>query len=182
MHITTLDIPGLFLITPTPRADVRGVFQKTFDAALFATHGMKTDLHEVFETESHKEVIRGMHFQMPPHACAKYVSVKHGSILDVVLDIRMNSPTFGKHLSIQLSAENQSTLYIPEGFAHGFKALTELAHTSYLQTAGFNAACDAGIHFDSFGMDWGVDNPIMSERDKALPAFTSFISPFSHQE
>ena len=110
MHITTLDIPGLFLITPAPRADVRGVFQKTFDATLFATHGMNTDIREAFDTQSHKEVIRGMHFQIPPHACAKYVSVREGSILDVVLDLRVDSPTFGQHLSLTLSAENQSKI------------------------------------------------------------------------
>lgn len=123
-------------------------------------------------------MIRGMHFQTPPAQHAKIVFCPVGEILDVVLDLRKNSPTFGQHFSQILSAENHLALYIPEGCAHGFRALTEGAMTFYLVSSVHNPAHDKGIRWDSFGFDWGAEAPVMSERDGSFPQMQDYDSPF----
>lgn len=180
MNITKLSIPGAFVITPARRQDVRGYLEKTFDAALFAQYGMNVMVREQFHTLSHQDVVRGMHFQTHPHECAKYVSVSIGMIDDVVLDLRVNSPTYGQYLMVRISAENRRIVYVPHGCAHGFIAREEGTCTRYLQTASYDPAYDAGIRFDSFGAEWGITQPIVSPRDKALPSLATFTSPFSY--
>lgn len=178
MNIAKLEIPGVFLITPALRQDSRGYLEKVFDARAYAEHGMCTNIAEQFHTVSHKDVIRGMHFQTPPHGCAKYVSVSEGAITDVILDLRIGSPTFGKHICVTISKANRAVIYIPIGCAHGFRVLEESTCTRYLQTSGYEPLCDAGIRFDSFGADWGIAQPTVSERDRTLADFRSFSSPF----
>ncbi|HXK38343.1 MAG TPA: dTDP-4-dehydrorhamnose 3,5-epimerase [Candidatus Paceibacterota bacterium] len=178
MRIETLQIPSIFLITPRLLTDNRGTFEKSFIASLFKSHGMDTEIQEEFASTSESGVIRGMHFQSPPMACAKYVSVTSGSILDVVLDLRRSASTYGTHITILLSAENHQMLYIPQGFAHGFLALEDKTVVRYLQTREFSPDHDKGIHFDSFGCDWQVSNPILSNRDKSHPPLSEFETPF----
>lgn len=176
--IKNLKIAGAFLISPDRREDLRGYFEKTFDAKAFKEHGMVVEIKEQFHTVSHKNVIRGMHFQSPPNECAKYVTVTKGEILDVILDLRVDSSTFGEYLTIPLSAVNGHVLYIPFGCAHGFISLQDETCTRYLQTQSFAGESDHGVRFNSFGMDWGVKNPIVSERDAGLPDFKTYESPF----
>ncbi len=119
-----------------------------------------------------------MHFQLPPHQHSKIVFCPHGAILDVIVDLRRDSPTYGQHFAEELSAANHKAYFIPEGCAHGFKALTEDAMTYYLVSSEYNKDADTGIAYNSFGFDWGVASPIISERDKTFPALGAWESPF----
>jgi dTDP-4-dehydrorhamnose 3,5-epimerase len=178
MHITELSIAGCFLIVPALRTDDRGHLEKTFDGKLFSEYGMNINIQESFHTISKKGVVRGMHFQLPPHDCAKYVSVSRGKICDIILDLRTESSTYGNHIEVEISSANRNIIHIPSGCAHGFLSLEDETCTRYLQTAGFSPSCDSGISFDSFGYKWPTPNPILSEKDRNLPALASFNSPF----
>ncbi len=158
--------------------DLRGSFTKVFHEDSLREKGIDFTLRENYYSISGKDVIRGMHFQTPPAQHAKIVFCPVGEILDVVLDLRKNSPTFGQHFSQILSAENHLALYIPEGCAHGFRALTEGAMTFYLVSSVHNPAHDKGIRWDSFGFDWGAEAPVMSERDGSFPQMQDYDSPF----
>jgi len=173
-----LPLRGAYLIKLPAFFDNRGVFTKTFQEHFFKEADIHFELKESYFSLSKKDVIRGMHFQTPPHHHAKIVYCPMGSILDVIVDLRKNSETYGKHYSTILSAENHMAYYIPEGFAHGFKALTENAMTYYLVSSEHSKEHDAGIRFDSFGMDWESDQPILSERDLSFEKMEDYITPF----
>lgn len=119
-----------------------------------------------------------MHFQLPPHQHAKIVCCPQGAILDVLLDLRKDSNTYGHFFSAELSAANHQALYIPEGFAHGFQSLTDNAMTLYLVSSAYQSDADTGILYNSFGMNWPGANQIISDRDLSFPAFTGWRSPF----
>lgn len=153
------------LITLPAFADDRGDFIKTFHDTTLRENGMDFTLKESYFSHSHKDVIRGMHFQTPPHHHAKIVYCPQGKILDVIVDLRKNSATYGQHFAHELSAENHLAYYIPEGFAHGFKSLEDNSITYYLVSSEYNKENDTGILYNSFGFDWGLDNPIISDRD-----------------
>ena len=119
-----------------------------------------------------------MHFQVPPFDHSKLITVISGRILDVVLDIRRNSKTFGKHFAIELSRDNKKSLYIPKGLAHGFAVLSEIAIAYYQVTSEYSQNLDQGIHFNSFRFDWPIQEPILSIRDQNFPHFNEFNSPF----
>jgi dTDP-4-dehydrorhamnose 3,5-epimerase len=157
---------------------MRGSFVKTFHETSLAKVGVEFTLRESYFSFSNKDVIRGMHFQLPPHQHSKIVFCPHGAILDVIIDLRKNSPTYRQYFANELSGENHMGLYIPEGFAHGFKALTDDALTYYLVSSEYNTAHDAGIRFDSIGFDWGISNPTLSARDLSFAAMDDFNSPF----
>ncbi len=171
-------LAGLYTIQLPHFEDARGTFQKCFHEGLFASAGIEFTLRESYFSRSAKGVIRGMHFQTPPAQHAKIVWCPAGKILDVALDLRKNSPTYGQAFSQELSEENHRAFYLPEGFAHGFKALTEGALTFYLVSSVHSPAHDAGIRWDSFGFDWGADVPVLSERDKGFGELADFNSPF----
>ena len=119
-----------------------------------------------------------MHFHLPPKDHAKLVYVTSGSILDVVLDLRKKSPTYGKYVQVELSQENHRMMYIPSGCAHGFLSLENKTCTVYLQTGMYSQKHDTGLLHDSFGMDWDIVKPIISKRDKSFISFKDFITPF----
>lgn len=158
--------------------DDRGLFVKTFHHSCLQAAGIDFQLKESYFSFSKKNVIRGMHFQLPPHQHSKIVYCPVGAILDVILDLRKDSPSFGKYHSEVLSEDNHLAFFIPEGFAHGFKALTEGAMTYYLVSSGYDKASDTGIRWDSFGLDWALESPILSLRDKSFEALKDFKSPF----
>ncbi|MDR2906529.1 MAG: dTDP-4-dehydrorhamnose 3,5-epimerase [Bacteroidales bacterium] len=172
------DFDGLLIIKPSSMCDDRGCFDKFFNFDSFEKNNLQTDFKEFYFSNSKKDVIRGMHFQVPPHDHTKIVSVSHGAIQDVVLDIQRNSPTFGRFFSCKLDTKEEKALYIPSGFAHGFLALEDNTIVNYLQTSCYSQTHDAGIRYDSFGMEWAIESPILSERDKSFPAFTNFNTPF----
>jgi dTDP-4-dehydrorhamnose 3,5-epimerase len=168
MKVEPLPLRGAYLIHLFRVEDERGVFFKPFNRDLFLAAGIDFEPRESICSVSGKNVLRGMHFQKQPHAQAKLVYCPHGAILDVILDIRPESATYGQYYSIELSAQNGLSLYIPEGFAHGFLSLSDMALTSYLMNREYAPDADSGILWNSFGFDWPVRNPLISERDQGF--------------
>jgi dTDP-4-dehydrorhamnose 3,5-epimerase/CDP-3, 6-dideoxy-D-glycero-D-glycero-4-hexulose-5-epimerase len=158
--------------------DERGTFVKTFHDTSLQAAEIDFVLQESYFSTSKKDVIRGMHFQMPPHHHSKIVFCPLGAILDVIVDLRVGSPTYGHHASQILSADNHKGFYIPKGFAHGFKSLTDGAITYYLVSSEYSKAHDVGIKYSSIGFDWEVQHPIVSDRDRSFPTLKDWRSPF----
>jgi dTDP-4-dehydrorhamnose 3,5-epimerase len=140
--------------------------------------GIQFELRESFYSISKKDVIRGLHFHKPPFDHAKIVFCSKGAILDVALDLRTDSATYGQHVMQELSAENHLAMYIPRGFAHGFLSLEEESQTFYFVDGVYDAASDTGILYRDAGINWPVENPILSERDLSFPSIHQFQSPF----
>ena len=166
MKIISTSLAGVFEIENFIFKDNRGSFVKTFHEKSFKDSGLATDFKESFYSVSRKGVLRGMHFQLPPHDHEKLVYVSSGEILDVVVDIRSKSPTFGSYFSTILSSDNQKSLHIAKGFAHGFLTLSKSATVMYSTTTVQSSDHESGIRWNSFGFDWQETNPIMSDRDK----------------
>jgi dTDP-4-dehydrorhamnose 3,5-epimerase len=171
-------IPSLLIIKPRIFEDRRGVFVKNFQAVEFETCGLESGFRELFYSYSRKGVIRGMHFQKPPHDHAKLVYVTVGAVRDVIVDLRCGSTAYGQAVSVELSAANHQTLYIPRGCAHGFLSLEEGSCVNYLQTTVHEPSADSGVRYDSFGFDWECSQPVLSERDLAFPSLLDFNTPF----
>jgi dTDP-4-dehydrorhamnose 3,5-epimerase/CDP-3, 6-dideoxy-D-glycero-D-glycero-4-hexulose-5-epimerase len=178
MKIVDTPIKGLKILEPKIFEDIRGKFIKTFNAEFFKENNLNIDIKETYYSISHKDVIRGMHFQTPPYDHIKLVYVPYGSILDVVLDIRKDSSTYGKSFSINLSSENGKILIIPKGLAHGFKSLEDNTNVTYMQTTIYAPNNDGGIKYDTFGFDWDCSNPKLSDRDLSFESFDEYITPF----
>ena len=176
MNIKKTTMQGVYIIQPKLFNDNRGKFVKVFHFDFFNKFGLKTDFVESYYSISQKNVIRGMHFQIPPADNEKLVYVPRGWVIDVVLDIRRNSETFGKYINIELSAENGYCVYIPIGCAHGFISLEDNTIVTYLQTSVYNPKCDKGVKYDSFNFKWPCKNPILSERDQNFPTLEKCIS------
>lgn len=168
MKIIPTHLDGVFEIQNKKFEDHRGLFVKTFHEEMFNDSKLETDFKESFYSISKQGVLRGMHFQLPPHDHAKLVYVIDGEIMDVAVDIRKDSPTFGQYFSTILSSQNVKSLYIAKGFAHGFLTLSESATVVYLTSTVRSPESEFGISWDSFGFNWQEINPIMSERDKSL--------------
>jgi dTDP-4-dehydrorhamnose 3,5-epimerase/CDP-3, 6-dideoxy-D-glycero-D-glycero-4-hexulose-5-epimerase len=178
MNIEDTFIDGLKIIRPNRFQDLRGSFVKVFNANIFAENGLANGFKESYFSVSAKGVIRGMHFQSPPSEHIKLVYLSQGLATDVVLDIRRNSGTFGKYFSIELNETNPVMVYIPAGCAHGFESKADNTIVTYLQTSVYDPENDLGIRFDSFGFDWEVENPILSDRDRQFTPLNEFKSPF----
>jgi dTDP-4-dehydrorhamnose 3,5-epimerase len=174
-----VSLPGVRLLEPRVFRDERGAFVKTYHEDTLRAAGINFVMKEEFYSLSGKGVLRGMHFQIPPEDHAKLVYCVHGRVLDVLLDLRRSSPTFGKSASRELSTENRLMFYIPAGIAHGFLSREEGSVMVYKTTTVHSPACDAGIRWDSFNFDWGLASPVLSPRDAGLPAFADFMSPFA---
>lgn len=169
---------GLCLIETPFFSDARGTFQKVFNVSQFAGVDLSFDVKEIYFSVSKKDVIRGMHFQMPPFDHDKLVFLSKGSIVDVVLDLRKREPTYGKHYSVVLKEGDGRFIFIPKGFAHGFLSLEDDTIVNYAQSTIYSSIHDAGISYCSFDFNWGIENPIISERDKLFLPFNEFKSPF----
>lgn len=182
MKITATMINGCFLIQLNMMKDDRGRFVKVFHEDIFREHKLVTHFTEQFYTVSRKRVLRGLHFQLPPHDHAKIIYCVQGSIFDAALDIRVGSPTFGKALTVELSAENGRALYFPKGIAHGFYALSDEALMVYNVSSTYSPAHDTGILWNSAAINWPDPDPIVSERDCGFLTFADFQSPFVYEE
>lgn len=181
MNFLKCEIEGLFIIEPKLFVDNRGHFFETFRSDVFKKNtGFQNEFIQDNESFSRRNVLRGLHFQNPPFAQAKLVRVIQGEVLDVAVDIRKDSPTFGQHQKVILSSENKRMFFIPEGFAHGFITLSESAIFSYKCSNLYNASAEGGIRWnDSFlNIDWTVNNPIISNKDDQLGYFDKFVSCF----
>lgn len=173
-------LPGCVELRPRVHGDARGRFVKTFHQPSFTELGLDFSLAEVFVTTSGPGVLRGLHFQTPPHDQVKIVQCVAGTLWDVVLDLRAGSPTYGIHQATELSAAQGNVLYIPAGLAHGFCVPVGEATMIYMVSSAHSPDHDRGIRWDSAGIDWPVAEPLLSERDQALPALADFDTPFRY--
>lgn len=178
MKIISTDFRDLLVMEYNSFQDQRGEFVKTIHADTFKEHNLIYQYDESFYSVSNKDVIRGMHYQLPPDDHVKLVYVVTGTIVDVVLDLRIESATFGKFFSIELSSKNRKGIYIGKGFAHGFLSLEENTTVEYHTSTAQSRESEAGIRFDSFGYDWEVKDPIISSRDLEFKPFAEIVSPF----
>lgn len=173
-------ISGVLAVKPRVAVDRRGSFVKVFHKDLFAAQGLDTALAEVFFSTSGAGVLRGLHIQEPPHDHVKVVGCVAGAVFDAVLDLRRGSPTFGASATFRLSADDGTLLYIPQGVAHGFCVERATATMVYLTTSVHHPEADTGILWDSAGIGWPVGDPILSDRDRRLPALADYDSPFPY--
>jgi dTDP-4-dehydrorhamnose 3,5-epimerase len=186
MQIEPTSLPGVLILTPRRFADARGWFCEVWNAATLAAQGI--DIPFVQDNHSYSRdagTIRGLHYQRPPHAQAKLVRCGRGRILDVAVDIRAGSPAYGRWVGIELSAENGRQLLIPEGFLHGFVTLEPDCEVLYKCSDAYAPDCDGAVRFDDplIGIDWGIDpaRAILSDKDRAAPAFQNFATPFHYE-
>ncbi len=176
MKIIETGLEGLIELEPKAFGDSRGYFFESFRKSLFQDLGLTSEFVQDNESFSVRGTLRGLHFQKEPYAQGKLVRVLTGRVLDVAVDIRPESRTFGKHHSVILSAKEHNMMYIPPGFAHGFVALEDSIF-SYKCTQYYNADAETGILWNDpkLGIDWNIQQPIMSEKDKVLPTFESLF-------
>lgn len=181
LKLEPLKLKGAYRIKLERIGDVRGYFMRFYSREIFAANGLQT----VWEQESVsfnklKNTIRGLHFQFPPFEETKIVRAASGAVLDVLVDLRKDSETYGEWEVVELSAENDTAVYIPKGFAHGFKTLADETLVEYKIDAKYNAESVSGIRWNDpdLAVEWNAENPVMSERDKNLPFFADFVSPF----
>lgn len=183
MEIISSKIPGLKIIKPKVFEDARGSFFESFSKQIFANAGITDDFVQDNQSVSKSNVLRGLHFQAPPYAQAKLVRVTRGSVLDIALDIRKGSPTFGEYEAIVLSADNNLQFYIPTGFAHGFVSLEDNSIFQYKCSAYYNKASEGCILWNDpdLNIDWRVNNPLLSPKDLEGICLKNFDSPFIYQ-
>ncbi len=170
-EFTKLDIDGLVIVQPRVFADERGFFLETYKNSDFKNSGINVEFGQDNHSYSTKGVLRGLHFQKPPSSQAKLIRVIKGAVWDVAVDMRKNSPTFLKWYGIELSEENNTMFYVPEGFAHGFITLSDKAHLMYKCSKEYDPSTDSGIRWDDpdVGVKWPMDKPLLSPKDEVLP-------------
>lgn len=183
MEIIQTGIRDLILLKPRVFGDARGYFYESFNRKLFAEKtGTDIDFVQDNQSESGTNVLRGLHLQAPPFAQGKLVRVVRGSVMDVAVDIRKGSPTYGQHFKAELNEENHLMMWIPVGFAHGFSVLRERTIFLYKCTNYYHKESERTIQWNdaSLGIDWGVTNPVISEKDQQGTPFKNFESPFNY--
>jgi dTDP-4-dehydrorhamnose 3,5-epimerase len=178
-QIQAAPLPGVRVLEPRGFSDERGDFVKTYHESAWRDAGIEFPMREEYYSRSHRGVLRGMHFQVPPADHAKVVYCASGRVRDVLLDLRRSSPAFGQGFALELSAANRLVLVIPAGVAHGFLALEDHSLMVYKTSTTHSPAHDAGIRWDSFGFDWNWPDPIVSPRDMGFPPLAAFTSPFA---
>ncbi|MBU1249148.1 MAG: dTDP-4-dehydrorhamnose 3,5-epimerase [Proteobacteria bacterium] len=183
MQVSQTEFPGVLIVEPTVFSDNRGFFMESYNRQVFEQHGIHADfMQDNHARSSGVGVLRGFHFQAPPMAQAKLVWVTRGAVVDVVVDIRVGSPTYGQWGQLKLSAENKLRLFIPAGFAHAYMTLSEETEFIYKVDAPYSPADEGGIRWDDpdLAVNWPVKNPILSNKDKALGTLAKLSSPFSY--
>ena len=180
MKFITTNIEGLLIIEPKVFKDNRGCFFESFQEKLFSQFGINAKFVQDNQSVSSKNVIRGLHLQAPPFAQGKLVRVVHGAALDIAVDIRKQSPTYGKHISVRLDTVKNTMFWIPEGFAHGFVTLEDNTIFNYKCTNVYNKESEGSILWNDpdINIEWNIENPILSEKDKLSPLFKEFETPF----
>jgi dTDP-4-dehydrorhamnose 3,5-epimerase len=175
------NIKGVFEIEMFHAGDERGMFVKPYHKATLEKLGLVSEFQESFYSTNQSGVIRGMHFQHPPHDHAKLVYCSSGKLIDVILDLRVGSPTYGQFATIELSGEKYNAVYMPSGMAHGFAVLEDNTCMVYLTSTMHAPSADDGVRIDSFGYDWPIKKPITSERDNQFSTLDELQSPFIYQ-
>jgi len=186
MKIINTDIPGLFVFEPEISGDKRGYFFDSYDEEVFKSAGVSRTFIRDSQTESSSKVLRGLHYQLQPFALTKLVRVVRGKVLDVAVDIRKGSPTFGKWVSVELSEQNKKQFFVPRGFAHGYLVLSEKATLLYKFDNSYYPEYEAGIIFNDkdLNINWQLDlkDVILSERDRVFPSFKKSKNNFVYGE
>ena len=180
MKFSKVKIEGLVVIEPTIFKDDRGYFFESYNKEIFKKNGITDSFVQDNQSKSQKGVLRGLHFQKPPYAQAKLVRVVQGSVLDVAVDLRKNSKTYGQYDSVVISAENKKSFFIPEGFAHGFLTLEDNTIFSYKCGNVYDAESEDALLWNDehLKINWGIENPILSSKDSVAKQFNEFITPF----
>ncbi len=180
MEVIETKIKDLLIIKPKVFADARGYFFESYNESVFKQNGIVANFVQDNQSLSSTGVLRGLHFQAPPHDQGKLVRVITGAVLDVAVDIRKNSSTYGQHVTIELTEENKTMFYIPPGFAHGFLTLRDNTIFSYKCTNVYNKASEGCVLWNDndLNINWNVTNPILSEKDLIGTPFKEFNSPF----
>lgn len=182
MEVTKTDIDGIVIIEPRVFKDARGYFFESYSKREFDEKVAKVDFVQDNESCSTRGVMRGLHFQRPPFAQSKLVRCVKGAVLDVAVDLRKDSPTYGKHVAVELTEDNHRQFFIPKGFAHGFAVLSDVAVFQYKCDGFYHPEADGGISIldESLGIDWSIDprEAILSEKDTKHPLLADFCSPF----
>ena len=182
MEVIKTDIEGVVIIEPLVFKDPRGYFFESYSKREFDEKVRPVDFVQDNESMSTRGVMRGLHFQRPPYSQSKLVRCVRGAVLDVAVDIRKGSPTYGKHVAVELTEENHRQFFVPRGFAHGFVVLSDVAVFQYKCDNFYHPEADGGISIkdDSLGIDWCIDiaDAILSEKDTKHPLFRDFDSPF----
>ena len=179
MNSKPAPLVGCWLLTPRVHADARGQFVESFQKGVFAEQtGLSIDFIQDNEVVSHQGVVRGLHLQKDPHGQAKLIRVVLGKIYDVAVDLRTDSSTYGEWFGVALSADNQTQLFLPKGFAHGYSVLSERAIVQYKVDSAYNPQAESGVRYNdpNLGIDWQVDNPKLSDKDLKLP-FLKDLNP-----
>lgn len=181
MEFKKLKISGLVVIEPKVFKDGRGFFLERYIKRVFLENGINPDFVQDNHSQSTRGVLRGLHFQVPPHGQDKLVWVTNGEVFDVAVDLRLGSPTYGKWASARLSSENKKMLFMPAGFAHGFQVLSDTADVLYKISDFYYPELDKGIRWDDpdLGIEWLLPNPIVSAKDQNHPLLKDFKSPFT---
>jgi len=182
MEIIKTSIPDVLIIKPQVFEDSRGYFFESYNKEKFLQHGLNQSFVQDNESKSVKNVVRGLHFQAPPFAQGKLVRVMKGAVLDVAVDIRKKSPTYGQWTSVVLTEENKWMYWVPPGFAHGFATLQDETVFFYKCTNVYNKESEGSIRWNDpdLNIDWKLENPVLSEKDQSSPFFRDFVSPFEH--
>lgn len=183
MNIIKTEIEGLLIVEPRVFGDSRGYFFESFNERDFKTQtGVDVRFVQDNESRSRYGVVRGLHFQMPPYAQTKLVRVVEGTVLDIAVDIRAGSPTYGRHVEVELSADNKRQFFIPKGFAHGFAVLSETAIFQYKCDEYYHPEAEGAIAWDdpALAIEWRIkqDDVLLSEKDRCHPLFKDFVTPF----
>ena len=182
MKFIKSEIPDVYIIEPSVFGDDRGYFLESFNLEKFEENMFPIKFIQDNESKSSRGVLRGLHFQKPPYAQAKLVRCIEGCVIDVAVDIRKGSPTYGKHLSVELSGENKRQLFVPRGFAHGYSVLSENAVFAYKVDNRYVPESDSGIRYDDkeLNINWGLNEEDirLSFKDKELESFKNLDSPF----
>jgi dTDP-4-dehydrorhamnose 3,5-epimerase len=180
MEIIKTPIQGLLVLQPKVFEDDRGYFYEPYNKKVLADAGINDDFMQDNQSQSQKDVVRGLHFQNPPYAQSKLVRVIQGSVWDVAVDIRKKSPTYGQFYGLELNAKNKAILYIPEGFAHGFKTLENDTVFLYKCSRLYNKASEDSIRWNDpdLKITWDIESPVLSEKDKNAGLFKDFKSQF----
>lgn len=186
LQVESLEIPGVLVITPRQFGDERGFFSETYNKRVLAEQGIEGDfVQDNHSLSAVKGTIRGLHFQIPPRAQAKLVRVVRGAVFDVAVDLRKGSPTFGRHVSMVLSKENWSQMFVPVGFAHGFCTLEPNTEVLYKVTEYYSPEHDKGLLWNDprLAVDWpvGPAEAMLSDRDRTLPGLDDMPDHFSYE-
>ena len=184
MRIEKTHLPGVLIITPVRHGDERGFFSESWNSQALREAGVEMPdfVQDNHSLSSKIGTLRGLHYQAPPHAQGKLVRCGRGSLFDVAVDGRRDSSTYGQWVGVELSFGNAKQLWVPPGFLHGFVTREPDTEIVYKCTAHYDRASDGGVRWDSLGIDWGVENPVLSEKDATAPSFADWDSPFSTKD